>query len=267
MSYAYNLWRREFRGEGRENCAGVLVWQLNDIWPGTSWALVDVDLHRKPSFYITKRALARGVVGMEREVTAVPSYITTSYQPEKAALEMWVVNGTVEAMDVLLTLSAWDIQTGEEVRLVTETEATAKRVSLAPNQTNEFGKIKIPQPERTVVVAYVDSVATGERLARWVSWPEPLKYVVWSPTLKVSATVENYGAATDTDIITLRTTAPVKGVVIFIPHEEGADAVFEDNYIDLVPGEDVRVKATGLKGRTVQMRWMCDWELEKGFEL
>jgi beta-mannosidase len=36
MSYAYNHWRREFRGPGEENCSGILVWQLNDIWPGTS---------------------------------------------------------------------------------------------------------------------------------------------------------------------------------------------------------------------------------------
>lgn len=29
MKYAYNCWRREFRGPGEENCSGVLVWQVN----------------------------------------------------------------------------------------------------------------------------------------------------------------------------------------------------------------------------------------------
>jgi beta-mannosidase len=44
MLYAYNLWRREFRGPGKESCAGALVWQGNDIWPGMSWAVMDVHL-------------------------------------------------------------------------------------------------------------------------------------------------------------------------------------------------------------------------------
>jgi hypothetical protein len=26
MRYAYNHWRREFRGEREENCSGILVW-------------------------------------------------------------------------------------------------------------------------------------------------------------------------------------------------------------------------------------------------
>lgn len=28
MKYAYNHWRREFRGPGQEVCSGILVWQL-----------------------------------------------------------------------------------------------------------------------------------------------------------------------------------------------------------------------------------------------
>ena len=69
MLYAYNHWRREFRGEGEENCSGILVWQLNDVWPGISWSLVDVDLRRKAAFWVTKRALGKVVVGGERRVT------------------------------------------------------------------------------------------------------------------------------------------------------------------------------------------------------
>jgi hypothetical protein len=29
MKYAYNHWRREFRGEGEENCSGILVWWVS----------------------------------------------------------------------------------------------------------------------------------------------------------------------------------------------------------------------------------------------
>lgn len=40
ISAAYRLWRRNWKGRGREYTAGALVWQLNDCWPVTSWAIV-----------------------------------------------------------------------------------------------------------------------------------------------------------------------------------------------------------------------------------
>lgn len=40
MEYAYKTWRREWGRAGVRKCGGVLVWQLNDCWPTTSWAVV-----------------------------------------------------------------------------------------------------------------------------------------------------------------------------------------------------------------------------------
>jgi beta-mannosidase len=256
MSYAYNCWRREFRGPGEENCSGVLVWQLNDIWPGISWALVDVDMHRKPAFYITKRALASVVVGMERVVTKEPPYIVFNGLPEKRALDVWVVNGFLKELWATLKLIAFDIETGREIKLPMAEE----KLTLKPNRTTEIKRIDIPAADTTVIVAYLDNVETGERLARWVSWPEPLKFLQFSKKLTVSARVEG-------EAIFLSASCPAKGVVVSVPIEEGDDAVFDDNFIDLVPGEEIRVGVKGLKGRQVQSRFLCDWELEEGFEL
>ncbi|KAH7248490.1 glycoside hydrolase family 2 protein, partial [Fusarium redolens] len=188
MAYAYNCWRREFRGPGEENCAGVLVWQLNDIWPGVSWALVDVDLNPKPAFYITKRALEKTVVGMERVITATAPYIVTGYLPEKAKVDIWAVNGEHDDRTVVLELRAFDIQSGKAVEL--SNVQTKQEYTLKANQTTELlAGIDIPDYNDTVVVSYLDDPESGERLARWVSWPEPLKYLRMSPELKVTAKV------------------------------------------------------------------------------
>jgi beta-mannosidase len=261
MKYAYNHWRREFRGEGEENCSGILVWQLNDIWPATSWALVDVDMNLKPAFFITKRALAKVVVGMERLVTDSPPYIVTSYPSARRKLQIWAINGDLVELSAMLRLSAFDIESGKEVALPNREQGRV--IMLKPNQTTEITSLQIPKADSTVVVAYLDRSETGERLARWVDWPEPLKFVHFCKELKVEAKVNGAG-----DTVTLSSNAPVKGVVLSVPESEGGDdAVWDDNFIDLVPGEEVHVNVVGLAGRKVETRWLCDWELEKGFSL
>lgn len=261
MSYAYNHWRREFRGEGEENCSGILVWQLNDIWPGTSWALVDVNGGRKPSFYITKRALGKVVVGMERVKTGIyGNYMTDwSYPEKKDKVEIWAVNGFVSELEATLKLSAFDITTGEEVELP-EKERTRKLV-LGGNKTTEITKIDIPNADKTVVVAYLDDEKTGERLARWISWPEPLKFVKFHKELKIDTVL-------DGETVTLKANAPVKGIVLQVPLEEGGDdAIFDDNFVDLVPGEEIKIGVKGLDGRKIETRFLCDWEYKDGFVL
>jgi beta-mannosidase len=39
-------------------CAGTVVWQLNDTWPGTSWAAVDGDGRAKPLYHELRRLYA-----------------------------------------------------------------------------------------------------------------------------------------------------------------------------------------------------------------
>ena len=49
--------------------------------------------------------------------------------------------------------------------------------------------------------------------------------------------------------------------------ESGEDAIFEDNFVDLVPEEVVEVEVQGLGGRKVETRFLYDWEKQEGFEL
>ena len=62
--------------------------------------------------------------------------------------------------------------------------------------------------------------------------------------------------------------APVKGVMVGVPLEqEGKDAVFENNFVDLVPGEAVKLGLKGREARKLETRWLCDWELKSDFKL
>lgn len=64
LMFGYRGWRRQW-GDARK-CGGALVWQLNDCWPTTSWAICDYYLRKKPSYYALARVLAPLAIGVQR---------------------------------------------------------------------------------------------------------------------------------------------------------------------------------------------------------
>lgn len=59
----------------------------------------------------------------------------------------------------------------------------------------------------------------------------------------------------DGNSVILSTRKPVKGLVLDV---EGDDVKWSDQAIDLVPGDDQTVKAMGLNGREVKLRYLGD---------
>jgi beta-mannosidase len=88
--------------------------------------------------------------------------------------------------------------------------------------------------------------------------------VQFSKKPNVSCTISS---SKDGEEVVLKADAPVKGVMVSVPIEGGKDAVFEDNFVDLVPDEEVRLAMKGREGRKLEARWLCDWELKSDFKL
>ena len=51
--------RIEWLASQRPRCMGALVWQLNDLWPGMSWSLIDSDGRPKPAYDTVREAFGR----------------------------------------------------------------------------------------------------------------------------------------------------------------------------------------------------------------
>lgn len=79
----------------RPHCSGTLIWQLNDAWPGFSWALIDHTGFRKAAYWATRRAYS----------PVLPCFRTTA-----DGVELWVVNDTTEnfTADLVVTHGTFD---------------------------------------------------------------------------------------------------------------------------------------------------------------
>jgi len=241
LASAYRLWKREWKGPGREYCAGALVWQINDCWPVTSWAIVDFYLRPKAAYYTVKRELAPITIGLKRTVSSTPANKYTRVDVKTVhKIEMWASNLSLEKRTMGVQLKAWDLVTGKE----TYSKSLHDGFVLEPNRSVEITDFEVPvekqnaeEEQRTVVAAYL--VENGKQVARYINWPEPLKYTHLQKPKELKVKLSSSG-----DALEITAEVPVKGVAV-----EAADdgVVFSDNCVDIVPGETVYIGVKGLK--------------------
>lgn len=60
---------------------------------------------------------------------------------------------------------------------------------------------------------------------------------------------------TDGESVVLTTSRPIKGIVLDV---DGEDVKWSDQAIDLVPNDPQTIKATGLNGREIKIRFLGD---------
>lgn len=253
IASAYRLWKRQWKGPGREYCGGTLVWQINDCWPVTSWAIVDYYLRPKHAYYTVKREMAPLSIGMtRREHRHSKDKYTRVNVDVKTVIEVWGSNLTLEDYTVDCVLKAWDVETGKE----TFSEVVAKGIVLHENRSTEILARDVPvehenqgEETRTVVAAYIVSKDSGAQLARYVNWPEPLKYLHLQKPKQLKAVLND-----DLTAVEVSAEVPIKGLAL----ECDDDAVvFSDNLVDIVPGEVVSIGVRGANKETViSMRYL-----------
>ncbi|KAJ7039370.1 glycoside hydrolase superfamily [Mycena alexandri] len=274
VGYAYQVWRRKWGGRGKEYTAGVLVWQLNDCWPVTSWAIADYFLRPKPVYFTIKRQLETYSVGIMRTVIKnrandrPPQYYEYgNFQSYGATLEIWGTNSSLAPRAATLELHCVDLKSSW-----THTETHA--VTLLPNQATELLAIPCPGPPQDVAATpptgdaqftSTHSVVVGARLlngdgetkkvlARYADWPQPYRFI--EPVL-----LSHPGLDVKVDRATgeVRVSAerPVKGLWLSAKSDEGEEeARWSDNALDVMPGDPQVVFVKGLGERKVEFSWL-----------
>lgn len=221
LGAAVRGWRRRWGEPGRRAVAGALVWQLDDCWPVTSWAVVDYALRPKAATYVLRRELAPLAVGLALGGIGV---------------EVWAANGRTVDLAADLVLSAWTLDGRQRGQ-------TRRFVQLPANSSTELGPVELAFDGETVLGAAL--LVGGEVAARATLWPEPFKYLAL-PDPGLSMTRE--GA----DTLRLRVDRPAKGVLL----TAGDGVEWSDNMLDLLPDEERIIKAQGLGETPAQTRWL-----------
>ncbi|KAF3931771.1 Beta-mannosidase [Dactylella cylindrospora] len=249
LAYGYRGWRRQW-GDSRR-CGGALVWQLNDCWPGISWAIVDYYLRKKPAYYTIARALRQLGVGIQREHW---DWSVTHARPlPKTKWETWITSSKLEGVKGKLEVRFISISTGKDLL-----EPLVKEdIEIVPNGTTDnvfTGEVDnvAYEPHVLSVTLWVD----GKVVARDVDWPQPLKYHSFENRgLKVRFDLPKDGGsgkkrdAQGKIIITVE--KPLKGLV----WEERTEVRVSDSAIDVVPGEEVVVNVFGLLKGEKELSW------------
>ena len=82
---------------------GTLIWQLNDCWPVTSWAIIDSNLLPKPAYYLVKNIFAQQIITFLKSETSIEVFlINSSYETFRGIVKTQIVNlvkGKVEFAD------------------------------------------------------------------------------------------------------------------------------------------------------------------------
>ncbi|RZL33774.1 MAG: glycoside hydrolase family 2 protein [Rubrivivax sp.] len=200
MRVAYQDFRRRWQRPGARAVGGALVWQLNDCWPVTSWALIDSSGTVKPAWHAVRRAL---------------STLAVAVRLEAGQARLAVMNGGANAVTLRLRLRVFAMD-GRELASVE-----------MPQDAQAACCVETVQPlspvDEPVVAELCAFGADGMELARDCAWTEPFKfYRLGGARIDI---------AVDGRDLRLSCDRPVKGLWL-----AGHGLALSDNFIDLVPG-------------------------------
>ncbi len=198
---------------GWPRTAGVLIWQLNDCWPVTSWALIDSNLIPKAAYYWARRFFSPILLLVEVDDGVVFTLLNDTFEAASGEL-LWQLRST-------------DGQQITSGKLLVEVPAqTVRTIRDVP--------IDVPEDtpkERLYILA--EFRGSGFPVTRARTFFVELKHLQLPvPHVNVASfALEGRSGAVELEAKTL-----VLGLQLELP-----GAVFADNFFDLEPGQRRRV--------------------------
>lgn len=239
--------RRRWRGPAREYCGGQLIWQLNDCWPVSSWGIIDFYGERKLAFYATKRDSAALAIGIHRSTPEMKRRVSPpplipgaphDLSVKRYIFDVWAVNSTLQDTQVTVQVRLYDTVTGQ-VRCAKALDSEPQMHVIAANRAQDL--LEDQYVDGQTVVQAIMRDGQGRILSRGSDWPQPLKHVELPPSYDIRLQVTDGQVSVTTD-------RPLKALELYVAdQDQGRTICWDDNGIDVLPGDTYVVKADGLR--------------------
>ncbi len=209
IRYGVEHWRRN-----KHRVSGTLYWQLNDCWPVASWSSLDFFGRWKALHYAAKKFYAPVMLSLCETGASVEIHVTSDLQKSWDGVVKWQ----------LLTLSGEALQHGQEwvkVGPLQSMQVAVENFDLTPEQRRQtvmYAELfHHEEPVSAALVTFVPNKhlsLADPQLSGEVGWQDD--------SLAISVTAQSLARFVEVEL-------------------EGADAIFSDNYFDVLPGATVTV--------------------------
>jgi beta-mannosidase len=207
----------EAHRRNKPHCMGTLYWQLNDVWPVASWSSRDNFGRWKAMQYYVRESFA--------PLAALPFM-------DDDVLKIYGVNDTGEDTTATLLVKSMDF----EGNLLTEEKIADIKLSADTSTMiwQTVFKSFLKKNKSTATVTEITLFSTsGAILHRRLFYNNPVRELTLpKPTIKHIVNAVNGGYE-----ITVSTDKLAKNVYL----QTDVDGFFQDNYFDLLPGEQKKV--------------------------
>jgi beta-mannosidase len=219
---------------------GALYWQLNDIWPVTSWASIDYCGRYKALQYAAKRFFSPILISCEeigeRQTKRFINAESGMYSLEKSA-RLFVNNDTRSPIGGKVK---WEIRD----RYSNVLSSGEQEITVAPMSVTSLPKLEFNTLDPKSEHMHFAFEANGAIISEGsVLFSAPKHHEFADPTLSYKV---------DNDVITVYSNAYASSVQI---ESENGDLILEDNFFDMEKGERrIRIlsgSASNLKLRSV----------------
>ncbi|MDP4115329.1 MAG: glycoside hydrolase family 2 TIM barrel-domain containing protein [Bacteroidota bacterium] len=189
------------------NTSGAIVWQLNDCWPVTSWALIDSNITPKAAFYFTMHAFNNNIASIQNKENGIICKLFNFSDTE--------FNGKLVLHELNLSKNK------------------LKKVHSSNYKINKFWfteaetKYRLKEDKNNILISSVYN-AKNKLLHRNFYIDQPWKYIELE---KAKIEISIIGKK-DKSFVEITTDNPA-----FFVHLEAEGVLFKDNDIIVIPGE------------------------------
>ncbi len=204
-------------------CQGILVWQINDWWPVTSWSTIEYNGRWKPSNYAIKRAFSPLMAHLRHD------------KPEESA-EVFVAWDIERKLDANVAVAVRRVKDGAEVATY-ESELHFDGAGVLSAGLPDFNgdaalRGGLAQKDCFITIELSGKDAEGKKYSfensALLVYPRQLTYVKAEPTV---AKVTKKGEGTFAVAVTA--TAPSFFTTLFV--KDDPEGIFDDNCVTVLP--------------------------------